>query len=308
MKSANSNELVSVVIPTFNRASRIIKTIESVLSQTYDNLEIIIIDDNSKDNTYEVIQPYLSEDIRYYKNEINVGGAKSRNIGVKHCRGDLVAFLDSDDEWLPEKIELQVNKFNTNNNIDMVYTNYYLVNENNNKKLIFKESEELDNELLSILCKNFIGTTSTICIKKDVFNKIEGFDEQLPSCQDWDLYMRVLSNGYNIARVDTPCLNYYYHNNSITGNVNNVIKGHEIVLGKIKKLIESKNIDNRSYKIIMSSNYERLAHIYMKNKKIREGRKYFIKAINSNFKNVKAVNHLILSLANESLYYKLKKI
>lgn len=308
MELVNGNILVSVVIPTFNRANRIIKTIESVLNQTYNNLEIIIIDDNSTDNTYEVIQPYLSENIRYYKNEINVGGSKSRNIGVTHCRGDLVAFLDSDDEWLSKKIELQVNKFISNNDIDMIYTKYYLVNENNNKKLIFKESEELDNELLSILCKNFIGTTSTICIKKNVFNKIKGFDEQLPSCQDWDLYIRVLSNGYNVAMIDTPCLNYYYHNNSITGNINNVIKGHEMVLEKIKKIIKSKNIDNRSYKIIISSNYERLAHIYMKNKRIKEGRKYFIKSINSNFRNVRAINHLILSLANKSIYYKLKKI
>lgn len=100
--------LVSVIIPTYNRAGIIRRTIESVLAQTYQNLEIIIVDDASKDNTEEVVKAIEDERIRYVPNAKNHGASITRNNGVEAAKGEYVAFLDSDDVWLPDKIELQL--------------------------------------------------------------------------------------------------------------------------------------------------------------------------------------------------------
>ena len=103
--------LVSVVLPTFNRERLLPRAINSVLNQTYKNLELIIVNDGSTDDTEKVVKGYSDKRIRYYKQELNKGGSAARNVGIKLARGELISFQDSDDEWLPEKLERQVRKF-----------------------------------------------------------------------------------------------------------------------------------------------------------------------------------------------------
>ena len=117
-------DLVSIITPSYNTANFIGKTIESVLEQTYQNWEMIIVDDCSQDNTDEVVQQYLvDERIRYIKNEVNSGAALSRNRALKEARGRWIAFLDSDDLWSPNKLEKQV-AFMAKNGYHFSYTNY----------------------------------------------------------------------------------------------------------------------------------------------------------------------------------------
>src|SRR5437016_1937557 len=111
----NSKPLVSVVIPTYNRAQRTIASTESVFAQTYTNLEIIVIDDGSKDGSSEIIEKFLEErkrtqhgrQIHYFK-QPNQGASAARNAGIERARGEFIAFLDSDDTWLPDKLERQL--------------------------------------------------------------------------------------------------------------------------------------------------------------------------------------------------------
>lgn len=125
-------ELVSVIMPSYNTANFISETIESVLAQTYTNWELIIVDDCSSDNTDEVVERFLSDGrVRYLKNEKNSGAAVSRNKALREAHGKWIAFLDSDDLWLPDKLEKQI-AFMENNNYRFSYTNYIMIDENSN--------------------------------------------------------------------------------------------------------------------------------------------------------------------------------
>ena len=115
------NELVSVIMPSFNTAKFISETIESVLAQTYANWELIIVDDCSTDNTDEVVKPFLTDKrIKYLKNKKNSGAAVSRNYALREAKGKWIAFLDSDDLWLPEKLEKQIAFMKKNNYMFMI--------------------------------------------------------------------------------------------------------------------------------------------------------------------------------------------
>lgn len=121
-------ELISVIMPSYNTASYIAETVQSVLAQTYQNWELIIVDDCSTDDTDEVIKPFLADDrIRYFKNEKNSGAAVSRNRALREAKGKWIAFLDSDDLWMPEKLEKQI-AFMEENGYHFSYTNYEEVN------------------------------------------------------------------------------------------------------------------------------------------------------------------------------------
>lgn len=128
----NQDDLVSIIMPSYNTADFISETIDSVLNQSYKNWELIIVDDCSTDNTDEIIKKYLSDQrIRYLKNEKNSGAAVSRNYALREAKGKWIAFLDSDDLWLPEKLELQVN-FMKYHNYNFSYTSYEEIDENGN--------------------------------------------------------------------------------------------------------------------------------------------------------------------------------
>lgn len=121
-------ELVSIVMPSYNTASYIVESIQSVFAQTYQNWELIIVDDCSTDDTDKVVQPYLSDSrIKYFKNEKNSGAAVSRNRALQEAKGKWIAFLDSDDLWLPEKLEKQIT-FMEENGYHFSYTNYEEIN------------------------------------------------------------------------------------------------------------------------------------------------------------------------------------
>ena len=123
------NKLVSVIMPSYNTEKFVEMSINSVLSQTYEDWELIIIDDNSTDNTDNVIYPFLKDNrIRYFKNSKNLGAAISRNRGLREAKGRWIAFLDSDDLWLPDKLEKQI-KFMENNNYHFSYTSYIEIDE-----------------------------------------------------------------------------------------------------------------------------------------------------------------------------------
>ena len=123
-------ELVSVIMPSYNTAKYIGETIKSVQAQTYENWELIIVDDCSTDNTDSAVEPFLSDErIRYLKNSRNSGAAVSRNYALREAKGKWIAFLDSDDLWLPDKLEKQIN-FMLKNSYHFSYTNYIEIDEN----------------------------------------------------------------------------------------------------------------------------------------------------------------------------------
>ncbi len=202
---------VSIIIPTYNRAQNLEGAVESALSQSYQNFEIIIIDDGSTDNTPEVIGKLKgnSNKIRGFRFNENQGGNSARNKGVKESSSPIIAFLDDDDRWHKDKLEKQVKKIK-DENIDLTYAAKNVIHlEKNGKSFYSYKTPRYSNNIFkSIMHDNFIGSTSSAVIKKDVIKSAGGFDPSLPALQDYDLYIRIIKNGGKIFGFKEPLIDY----------------------------------------------------------------------------------------------------
>jgi len=186
--------LVSIIIPTYNRAKYIKKAIHSCLNQSYKNIEVLVIDDCSPDNTKEVIESIKDDRIKYFKNEKNSWSCFSRNHWIKKAKGDYINFLDDDDELLENKIKLQLEKFKTSDieNLWVVTwdVEYKRIDINEIKKN--RKKGNIYKDLLKGYC---VSWTQQMLIKKEVFEKVK-FDVGLESNQEYDLMIQI-SKFYN---------------------------------------------------------------------------------------------------------------
>lgn len=202
---------VSVIIPTHNRANLLKRAIQSVREQTFKDLEIIIIDDASNDVTKNILQHFITLDkrIKVISNDKSQGGSKSRNIGINASRGEWIAFLDDDDIWLPQKIELQLNMLSYHPNA-VACSSAYIVNYPFKiKKNIFTPSQI---SLENLLKSNTLGGASVCICSASVVKQMGGFDETLKSAQDWDLWVRLRLIG-EIVSIKKPLVQYQVHFN-----------------------------------------------------------------------------------------------
>jgi len=209
--------LVSVIITTCNRAHILPRAIKSVLNQTYHDLECIIVDDASTDNTEEVIRSYKDDRIIYIKHDYNKHSSAARNTGFKASSGDYIAFLDDDDEWLPKKLEKQMRSLKKlDKSFGMVYCwmRYY-----DNGRMVSEKKPELNGYIFKYAIERQpIGNVSTYLIKRPVFDKIGLFDEKLRRGIDGDFARRV-SLYYKIGVVPEILVKYYLDDeNRITRN------------------------------------------------------------------------------------------
>lgn len=187
--------LVSVIIPTYNRAQIIIESINSVLNQTYQNFEILVIDDGSTDNTKDIVESINDIRIRYIYQE-NSGPSAARNNGIKNANGEWIAFLDSDDIWLPEKLGKQIEVINSSDDrLGIItcwsYNCYYNNNEFIKEKNISTAKNSMDFMLGMLLDKKVITGTNTFVIKKVCFSDSGYFDETIKCREDWDMWFRI---------------------------------------------------------------------------------------------------------------------
>ncbi len=179
---------VSVIIPTYNRAQRLGKAIDSVLAQSHQDFELIVVDDGSEDNTDELIENYNS-DIVYIRQE-NSGAAAARNRGIEKARYNLLAFLDSDDWFAENKLKTQIEAMNRNPSCLISHTNeiWYRNGQILNQKLKHRKSSgDIFAQSLE-LCA--VGM-STIMIHKEIFDRYGFFDEGYPCCEDYEFWLRI---------------------------------------------------------------------------------------------------------------------
>ncbi|TAJ43693.1 glycosyltransferase family 2 protein [Methanofollis fontis] len=205
------NSCVSVIIPTYNRGNRITNAIDSVLNQTYRNIELIIVDDGSTDNTEDIVSMYINKDerVKYIKHEYNKGGSSARNTGIKHSYGQYVCFLDSDDKWLPSKLECQLIHLGRKGSD---YAAIYCEAVNNKKALtsvLFEFSRrKLPREggfelIKSVFLNNVRHTGSTLLIHRDAILAMGGFDETFKRHQDREFLITFLRD-QKLAYLDQP--------------------------------------------------------------------------------------------------------
>ncbi len=200
------NALVSVIIPTYNRESTIEKSLQSVMNQTYKNIEIIVIDDGSTDNTENIVKDIQDERILYIKQE-NKGVSRARNTGILNSKGEYIAFQDSDDIWHANKLEVQMKKFR-NSQYGLVYSSFNKIYEKKNSVLPKLKRGKEGNIYFDLLKLNFIGCP-TVILKKEVVEKCGIFDESLHKYEDWEYFIRI-SREYKVLFVEEVLVDSYY--------------------------------------------------------------------------------------------------
>ncbi len=209
--------MISVIIPTYNRAKLVVKSIRSVLDQTYKNIEVIVIDDNSSDDTRKRIKKINDKRLRYYKLRKNHGACYARNMGINKARGEYIAFQDSDDIFYKEKLELQLNNLIKNNSY-LDFCKLHVNVDNNCWEFpgINEERNIVKGKILDELCNGNIISTQAILVKKAVLVDIM-FDETLPRFQDYDLVLRIASK-YKISYTKLVLAEVYRQNDSISAS------------------------------------------------------------------------------------------
>jgi len=191
--------LVSVIIPTYNKSQYLREAIKSVLNQTYKNIEVIVVDDGSTDNTKEIVESFNDSRIIYIFQE-NKGPAIARNTGIKKAQGRYIAFLDSDDLWLKEKLEKQIDFMEKNSEIGLLGTGCYEMTDKG--KIIGKKIFPTKNKILQKdLIKYNPFIQSSIITKREVFDKVGlWYDEKFRESEDYELWLRIAGN-YKIGNL-----------------------------------------------------------------------------------------------------------
>jgi glycosyltransferase involved in cell wall biosynthesis len=251
----NINPKISVIIPTYNRASLVSQAIDSVLDQTYQDLEIIIVDDGSTDNTRELLKPYKNK-IRYIYQE-NRGGAAARNTGIKNAKGKYIAFLDSDDLWFPDKLEKQVRILDKNDEIGLVYSNCVNINDSGSFNNVLMKSKRIQSG--NIFDALIVGKTGcplqTWLVRRICFNKVGDFDKEFRTSHDREMLVRIAAE-FKVYGIKEPLTIFRQHN--ITQRLrntsaDNVEKYYFKFTDKLFSSYDNKKISNRIRRKIRSN-------------------------------------------------------
>ena len=202
MAKKHKNPLVSVIIPTYNRGWIVKEAIDSVLAQDFADFELIVVDDGSTDNTFKILEEFES-DIRVIR-QTNRGVSAARNCGIQASVGRWIAFLDSDDLWLPQKLSLQVDFFSSHGDAMICQTEEQWIRNGVrvNPKVRHHKFSGLIFERSLELC---LVSPSAVMIRKDLFHNVGLFDESLPACEDYDLWLRV-SCRFPVYLIETPLI------------------------------------------------------------------------------------------------------
>jgi len=203
---------VSIIVPTFNREKMLKETIDSLINQTFEDFEIVIVDNCSADNTESVVKSYKNKKVRYFKNQNNGILAINMNYGMKKAKGEYIAFCDDDDLWMPDKLEKQLVEFEKDEKIGLVCTNGMNFNETGDYGLVHKNFLN-DNEFKfeSLILRNPI-INSSILIKKSVIDDVGMMDEEpeIFGSEEYSLWIRT-SKKYKIKYIDSPLIKYRTH-------------------------------------------------------------------------------------------------
>lgn len=202
MNKKRENPLVSVIIPTFNRGWILKEAIDSVLAQNFEDFELIVIDDGSTDNTQPILNSYKNDITAFTQN--NKGVSAARNMGITLSSGRFIAFLDSDDLWMQNKLSTQVDFFNENHDALICQTDEIWIRNNVrvNPKRRHKKLSGMIFEHSLDLC---MVSPSAVMIRRKLFDKVGLFDEDLPACEDYDLWLRI-SCRYPVCLIDIPLI------------------------------------------------------------------------------------------------------
>lgn len=243
-----SKGLVSIIVPTHNRAAMLSRAIDSIFHQSYKNIEVIIVANGCTDNTHEVVKSLQKKykNIHFLNFTEPIGGAEARNRGLDIIEGEYVAFLDDDDEWLKDKLEDQLMVF-TNSNYSIVGCNYYKVGTNRVKQIKLPEKISF----YQMTFENILGSFS-FCITKSEYIKELRIDKALKANQDYDLWLKIMkSTDKDAYVVQKPLVNYLQHNIRVSTNLQHRIDAQSLFLGLWDSEFDQKARDYGRTKILL---------------------------------------------------------
>jgi len=294
---------ISVILPTYNRGNLLPRAIQSVLNQTYQDFELILVDDGSMDNTEEVVKSFGKEKgIVYLKHKKNRGAPAARNTGIKVAKGEYIAFQDSDDEWLPDKIEKQIKIFEHSEKIvGVVYSGFWKIKDDRKIYIPSKGIAKKEGSILKgLLWENFVGLP-TAMVRVEVFNKMGTFDELLPQLQDWELWIR-FSKHYLFKYINEALVISHHTPGGIS------VRDPHIIF-RANKLILEKHFDEyKKYRQILANQYINVGHHLCLAGNLEGGRNYLKKAINAYPWNLVIFGMALSSFVGHNFYSKLTGI
>lgn len=279
---------VSVVTPTYNHAETLPRAINSVLSQTFKNFEYIIVDDASTDDTESVVDSYDDRRIQYVRHEENKGGSAARNTGIAQARGQYIAFLDADDEWLPKKLAAQVECLEERTDEWVAVHCKYQSSRSGGGRSLRKVTSQIlraigegppepnvrsgGEELIrEVLTKRLSISGSTPMVRTETVNKINGFDSSFSRHQDIEFLIRVLKQG-KLAFVDEPLANKHESSNP---NPDSLELTKMRYFGKFIAEVEKLEAEGES---VLGSHWFDLSKFYFREGNFRKGSQYLIGA------------------------------
>ncbi len=287
--------IVSVILPTYNRKKLLGRSVQSVLNQTYQDFELIIIDDGSTDDTGKVVKNFNCEIIKYIRHDKNRGLPAARNTGIRVAKGDYIAFQDSDDEWMPDKLEKQVRAFETASPaVGIVYTGRYRII--NNKKYYAPPTKltPKDGDLSCSLLRACWMPPQATLIKRECFKGVGMFNERFRALEDWELFLR-MSKYYQFKFIDEPLVILYRQPDSITANQSARIKAS-------KQILKAFFDDFEKDKTVLARRYFSLGHLLCSNGKQSEGWNYFVRSLKAYPLDIRVIGALLVSLLGKSVY------
>ncbi|MEI0448021.1 glycosyltransferase [Brachyspira intermedia] len=289
-----SNPLISIIIPVYNGENYIKDAINSAFNQTYKNIEIIVVDDGSKDNTANIIKGFENKVKYIYKN--NGGVASALNCGIKSSKGDYISWLSHDDVYYPNKIEEEVNELKNVDEKTVIYSGFEFVNEKLELITVFENSSKteyrrLNNNFYSILLSDIGGCT--LLIPKEVFNNVGFFDEKLLCVQDYDFWFRMFRYGYKVKYIPKVLLQYRMHGKQDSNSKKDFLRneGNEVWINMLK------NINDNEYQGIFFNKYNVLSKI--KNRMLNSLYDKLIKFIDNELEIYKENNRQYYSKNNK---------
>lgn len=268
LDTSESETLVSVVIPTYERQEYLRGAIQTALGQTYDPIEVIVVDDGSSEPYADRIVSEFPESVICITHDRNKGLSAARNTGIEAANGEYIAFLDDDDRWHKDKIARQVSTLSENKEAGLATCLVVALTPDN--EIVHCETDAPSGDCSeSMLIGNQIGTPSRVLVRQECFDDIGVFDESLPTKQDWDFYIR-LCQKWNITAVEDHLCFRTIHD-SMSSSPVSALQDNKLILDKHENLIQRRGYWRQSQAEIE----ERVGRAYMRQSELRRARKHF---------------------------------
>jgi glycosyltransferase involved in cell wall biosynthesis len=216
----NQRPLVSVIIPAFNAEVVLADTLASARQQTYSNIEVIVVDDGSTDGTVEVARRFAEMDKRFrWFQQANAGSAVARNKAIKQSSGELIAFLDADDIWLPGKVHAQLELLRSDPRANLIFSNCWIWDGKRDYGLRHSTRRKFpEGDVTAKLIGWDLFATSSVVIRRDLLDRVGIFDPELKNAQDWDLWLRIAETGLWARGVWEPQMRYRIWPGNVSAN------------------------------------------------------------------------------------------